>query len=887
MCSPAEDLGWLAAPALLGPEHLSPALAHNAQPSYPELPVNPTPDQGAPRVTTSSRLATAVRQMLGALAQAIAGALGGTGAPSVARLSAALACVSSLLVFIVPTASADSCPNAAFRTGPSANLPDCRAYELVTPPFTEGAPADIEGLASDGSGMIVQSLGNFGCAGNNQTLSGASYELTRTAAGWSTACLDPAAAQFPYDVFLDATPDLGQTLWLTRATSQSTLALDLMVRDSDGTLHDLGPTEPPSETAGAPGLGFPQGNQQSTRYRGASTDFSRVLFSIQSNNGTGNFLWPGDSTAPGGTDSLYEYTAGQSGPPALVGVDDSGQLIGECGVEPGPPAAFFPADNGISTDGSVVFFTPLGADDRNCGAAQPPVDELFARIDESRTVAISEPSPNAECTTAACQSAPPADAEFEAASSDGSKVFFASTQQLTDGASEDGTGGDSATTTGCSATTGPGGCNLYLYDFDNPSGHDLVDVSSGDPNPRVRGVVSVSEDGSHVYFVAGGVLTGSQQNSSGATAADGADNLYVFERDAAFPTGHTSFIATLSPADSSQWVSNDGAGTQDTATPDGQFLAFSSVADLTPDDTSTAQQVFRYDAQTGELVRVSIGQDGFNDNGNTGAFDAAIPAAPAATLGGAVLQNALAISDDGAYVVFRSADGLTPQALNGELTDTPGQFAQNVYEYHDGEVQLISDGRDATSVEGESSVSVEGTTASGADVFFTTADQLVPQDTNTQKDIYDARIDGGFPAPVAPAGCSGDACQGAPSATPALPVAGSVTFSGPGNASPAASAKATPRVRITSKSVRGSTFLLRVKVPGKGRITASGAGVKTVPRSVTKAGTYTLKLGLTAKERTRLKRLKRGKKLKLKLRVAYAPASGRSSTATVSITVKA
>lgn len=53
------------------------------------------------------------------------------------------------------------------------------------------------------------------------------------------------------------------------------------------------------------------------------------------------------------------------------------------------------------------------------------------------------------------------------------------------------------------------------------------------------------------------------------------------------------------------------------ATPDAQYLVFTTTADLTPDDTSSAAQAFRYDAQSGELIRVSIGQNDFNAKGPT------------------------------------------------------------------------------------------------------------------------------------------------------------------------------------------------------------------------------------------------------------------------------
>src|SRR5271166_1263952 len=93
-------------------------------------------------------------------------------------------------------------------------------------------------------------------------------------------------------------------------------------------------------------------------------------------------------------------------------------------------------------------------------------------------------------------------------------------------------------------------------------------VSTGSSEPEVEGVARISEDGSHVYFVAKGILTGEPRGGEGGicikaltaselteeeTTKEGrcrprkeGNNLYLFERDAQYPGGRILFVATLS-----------------------------------------------------------------------------------------------------------------------------------------------------------------------------------------------------------------------------------------------------------------------------------------------------------------------------------------------------
>ncbi len=225
-------------------------------------------------------------------------------------------------------------------------------------------------------------------------------------------------------------------------------------------------------------------------------------------------------------------------------------------------------------------------------------------------------------------------------------------------------------------------------------------------------------------------------------------------------------------------------------TPDGTRLAFISHKSLTGYDNAASngtscgsthyggpqpllcREVFEYNAVTDQLACASCNPSGARPAGPSslpeeqagGEFDSAL----------AAVYRSRAFSEGGA-LFFQSFDALVPHARDGR---------QNVYEYEDGRVYPISD------VVGSYESYFLDASASGNDVFFATADQLVSQDRDNRIDVYDARVDGGFPASVPLQVCdNGDSCK--PPATPQPGVFGapaSATFSGAGNPAPATAA---------------------------------------------------------------------------------------------------
>jgi hypothetical protein len=690
-------------------------------------------------------------------------------------------------------ASAQGCPNEALRSElRSGQLPDCRAYELVTPVYKEGQVAanTVYALSADGSHMIATMFGAFADTREDRLgdqLLGDPYEFTRTATGWKASSLGAPAATYLSNGVYDVSADLSRSLWelATRPAAGLPAAeqpegvqneasvMDFYIESSPGVFAEIG--RPTASAKRANGSQF--------HYLGGSEDLSRVLFSVEP-----GFRWPFDKTAAS-ANTLYEYVGTGSREPLLVGVNGpsgSEDLVSKCGTRLGSAGAPGGGStyNAISASGARVFFTAVGT--REASSCEGPQwGELFAREEQPlrngeapaakmATVAISEPSEE-DCKACLTGEGSRAPAVFQGASLDGSKVYFMTAQELLPGAK---------------------GENLYEYDFNGPARAKVTLVSRGarSENAEVQGVARVSEDGSTVYFVAAGRLAGAS-NSQGYEAEAGKDNLYAFERGESSPEGRTSFVATLSAGDEEDWRQADFRPVH--LSIDDHFLVFPSGADLTHEGTTPGvSQVYQYDSQTGALVRASIGQGGYNNDGRTPAIGSGLLSKlPAAYEVDSPAQAAGVLAPSDGAVFFQSADALTPQALSDQV-DELGDPVPNVYEYRQGSVYLISDGRDLSNINSGPSAALIGSSASGADVFFATADSLLPGDTDTQQDVYDAHVGGGFPVPAV-ASCEEEACRGALSQVP--PLAAALPAPEPETVQPAAAKPVKAAVKAKAK----------------------------------------------------------------------------------------
>jgi hypothetical protein len=355
----------------------------------------------------------------------------------------------------------------------------------------------------------------------------------------------------------------------------------------------------------------------------------------------------------------------------------------------------------------------------------------------------------------------------------GSKVFFTDEKEIP------------------GSTAGPDEPDLYEYTKPTlamPQGR-TIDLTV-DPTPGrhadVQGVIGIGgegdEEGSYVYFVAGGILapgaseTGCKVDETTKGAEGKGCNLYLRHDEV------TTYITTLSPSDESgarnqtaggivgvkfvvDWSPVPAERTSEVS-PNGRYVAFGSNAELTS-AVNDSVEIYRYGAEASEkheqpIICVSCSTTG------AAVPEAILPSSPRTLINGANRQRS--VLDDG-RVFFTTTAALGPQDINGRA---------DVYEWEDGVSRLISGGTSEVS-----NAVFTDASANGSDVFFTTSQSLVPQDQDEITDLYDAREDGGFPQVPAPACLVDAACPGAAPTVPALAgaPAGS-TFFGMGSPPP-------------------------------------------------------------------------------------------------------
>jgi hypothetical protein len=626
-----------------------------------------------------------------------------------------------------------ACPNEALRTGPSAFLPDCRAFEQLTPVNKEGAQEifnygssvgyENAFAADDGDHFMLAKATTKWGAGQSP------YFFARTSSGWQVTA---GTAQPTAGIFAAASkifsPDLSEfgfeAQWTTSSSNSS--------RDVE---FEAGPPGGPYVTVAS----VPSADAEPGGWVGSSADFSKLVLQVADHslvNKTQTHTLQGED--------LYEYSKGELRQANVTG-PGAGVTIGSCGATfaLSPPAripaqavhtaTFYP----VSYDGSHVFFE--AAPGKDCSEAK----HLYVRVNGG--------SENAETIDL------------------GPYVFVRANREGTEALLEKREGAN------------PG---LYLYRSGSapqflPSSGVLVETGA---SPLQS--FTVSEDLSTVYIRVGQANTASTQA------------IYRYD----VPAGRLSFLTQIEAGPRTYYASS----------PDGRYFYFDAetVAGLPGGGQELEQPHAGHHGHTSQVYRYDSAEASIQCMSCASSFDPEPKLSALFTEG----EERTVASTDGDYVFFDTPAALLASDVDGEVApeglkafggehgSQNYSVSSDVYEWRregvggcahvQGCLALITTGN------GGFLNILLGTTSTGDDVFFATKESLLPSDNDTALDIYDARVNGGFPEPARPVECAGDSCS-TPFAPPSEVTPSSATFQGAGNqpaaSPPAAKGKPKPK----------------------------------------------------------------------------------------------
>ena len=553
-------------------------------------------------------------------------------------LLTALAAVLVSVVAVGPAAAA-SCSNEAFRLGSSSLLPECRAYEMVSPVAKGGGDVypNLPAMA-DESGSAVEFFSNSSFADSQGAPLAGAYVARRGATEWSTESVDAPQENLERPLYLPSpasSPDLSKTIEISRiALTPGAIAggTNIYLRDNLTGIRTLVVALPGTKL-------FTRATQAGANALvvGGSSDWSHILLSSR---------YPLTPEAPENTNNLYDFTGGSLHLVNYVPVGGTEEIAGGATAvtHSASTTGALPYAHAISGDGRRIFFEVNGS--------------IYMREDGARTVPISVSQIPGEEGTVEGGEGPVANAA-------GTVVDFLSFAALVPG-------------TACGSGT------LCLYSYDVESGRMTALTPAGGPTgPGVEGITGVGGEGSIVYFTSPESLAGAPAAEPGVTT-----NLYVVDE------GTIHFIGQTKAGDL------EGTGPhQSEVSPDGRFLAFAGFSPMTPEDVSSpfcpssifepheegdCRDVYLYSLATETLTCVSCGTEPGDGDSNLGGQAQPRPANLDDEYPRAVLNDGTVYFDTPNRLVRQDVNsvddvyafrGGTRMLISGGATEAPAHFA--------------------------------------------------------------------------------------------------------------------------------------------------------------------------------------------------------------------
>lgn len=618
-------------------------------------------------------------------------------------------------------------------------LPDCRAYELVTPPTSNGRllgdystlqgnndKFPVEPFDGTRDSIVFSTVGSSLVvpAGGLGSLEYDLYEAVREPSGWQTVrhmtprpdeSLFPIPGGFSADhqyIFIHVGPapvEPGKWGSLYQASNAGYLG--------DSTGH--------FELIGTGSLGA----EKLAQGRYISPDGAHIIFSTGKT--VGGSMWCDLALATGHSCAVkkLEQAAPQNGTGAIYdrAPDGPTRVISLLPGNVTPPAGKEATYQGASAAGTVVAFKIDG--------------DLYVRLNGEKTEAVGSAG------------------TFAGLSAGGSYLFYIS------------------------------GGNIKRFDTATEETANIN--SSGDAN-----LVNVSQDGSRVYFA-------SESQLDGSKGIIGKPNLYIWSGGSPEFIGTLDPEDLEGTASLAHWTAvvapttgappEFGPGTTPTpevgpgtdtsrTTPDGHVIVFESRAQLTSYANTEAVggdcgdpkvagdhciEIFRYDAVTRDLKCLSCGAA----NGATADAHLQDPGVAHYTT---TIHN---LSADGHRVFFETSETLLEADVN-DINDIYEWEAEGSSGFPT--LGLISPGNMTIYPSPGEGISYPqeklhpnsllGISSDGSDVIFLSQDALIAgAGSGGVPAVYDARIDGGFTAPAGFASCAtASECRGAPESAPLL-----------------------------------------------------------------------------------------------------------------------